>query len=442
MTNLPPPISKGSKRTVKGGAFNFSDFPNPLPQEIADVDELKNLHRRYNLVPYAGSVDSSGDSLRRFLKSMSYLSPTHGSCIESKKRFAFGKMIAVNIQDGDFFIEDLPEVTAQQAREFFEFLQSINTDKNFKLMACDLYRNWEESGDQWLEIQWSESMGETTYSIFHHKPERVKYIATEKGEQRFAAISPIWTDHFLSKYPPDIIPVYPGVLETEDGVSKTLLHRRNGGDWYGRPPAFPSWIYQYREFQDSSYLTKIAGNNFTGQVIIEAEDDNPAATDEAAREAGFENEAHRIEENFSSKSDDPMTVWYTTRPYGAKEMFVHQVRPNTSHEFYEAVGAIAEKKIIRAHSWSKLLMDDSESKSGLSTNLFMDVLKSKLPIINEVQENGVSILNHAIQIINELSGAGFEGIGLDFRSPYQEIMEQSNDDNNSSGSDPVQSGRE
>lgn len=48
-----------------------------------------------------------------------------------------------------------------------------------------------------------------------------------------------------------------------------------------------SWLYQYREYQDASYMVKVSNNNFTGQIIIEVEDDNPEATDEEAKATGI-----------------------------------------------------------------------------------------------------------------------------------------------------------
>jgi hypothetical protein len=422
-TLVPPELKQ--RKVSSGTAFSLADLPNPLQLEINDPSELKALHREFLLVPYAGTVSESGDSLRAFLASMTYLSPTHGACIASKKDMAFGKIVIKILTDQDFNVGRNEDVSTAQAQAFLTFMKEINLDgKTWKDLAQSFHEDWEESGDQFLEIAVSKSLGVDSFSIFRHKPANCKYIATKRGEQRFLAISPIWDDTFLRKNPPTILPLFPAFKE-EGSISRTILHRRHGkNEWYGRPPAFSSWIYQYREFQDSTYLVKVSNNNFTGQIIIEAEDDNPQKTDEAAQLAGFANEADRIAKNFTAQAADPMTVWYCTRPFGAKEMFAYQVKPNTSENFYTKMDALSEKHIIRAHNWSKRLMEATEA-GGLSTNVFMDVLKSKLPVIAQVQEDGVSLLNKALQAVVTLAEKKeFEGLGLSFISPYQEILEQ------------------
>ena len=423
---VPPPGMKGNpSRAQRGKAFSFADLADPLPQEIKDTREVQKMHREWNLVPYAGRVDASGDALRAFLASMTYLSPAHGACIASKKLVSLGKMTVRRRVDQDFVFGANDEVTPAQGRAVLDYIRGVGTGgKSLKDLAQALYEDWETTGDQFLEIVVATTLGVKTYSVFRHSPENCKYLATAKGEQRFVAISPIWKDAYLRKNPPDVVPLFPAFSE-QDGIQRSILHRLNGkNEWYGRPPAFPSWMFQYREFQDASYMVKISNNNFTGQVIIEAEDDNPEQTDEDARNAGFSNEADRIAKNFTAQADDPMTVWYSTRPHGSRPMFVHEVRPNTSQEFYKVMDEMSEKKIIRSHQWSKRLME-ADDATGISTNVFMDALKSRLPVIAGVQENAVALLNRAIAAIVTLDGRReFEGLGVAFVSPYQEIIDQ------------------
>lgn len=422
---LPPSDLLRDRKKGRGKAFSLADLPNPINTEIRDTSELKKLHRDWKLVPYAGTTDESGDSLRAFLASMVYLSPTHGACISSKKQLSLGKLMVRKRQDEEFTFGVDEEASAQTSAAYLEFIKAINLDgKTLKDLSGDFHEDWEETGDQFLEIVVTTTMGVKSYAFYRHRPENCKYLATKKGEQRFIAVSPIWTTEFLKKNPPNVLPVFP-LWEEGKSTMRTILHRKHGkNEWYGRPPAFSAWIYEYREFQDSTYLVKTSNNNFTGQLIVEVEDDNPQQTDEDAKNAGFKNEAERVAENFTAQGDDPMSVWYTTRPFGSKPMFVHDVKPNTSQDYYKVVGEISERVIIRAHNWSKRLMEAEES-SGLSSNIFMDVLKSRLPVIYNIQENATAILNKALRAVSFLEGkTEFESLGIAFVSPYQEILDQ------------------
>ena len=428
---VPPPGMKGGSQRASGGkAFNLAGLPDPLPREIRDTVEIQTLLKDLHLVPYAGTMDVTGDALRDFLISMAYLSPTHAACINSKKRVSLGKLTVKERIDIDFDLGSNDEAPESVSRAFIEFTKEVETGGvKIRNLALALYEDWEETGDQFLELVLSESLGVKGYSIFRHRPQNCKYLATGKGAQRFVVVSPLWTKKYLKENPPAVLPLFPAFEKRKGGSMRTILHRKNGkNEWYGRPPAFGAWIYQYREFQDASYLVKVANNNFTGQLIVEVEDDNPDATNEDARRAGYGGEADRIHKNFTQEADNPMTVWYSARPLGSRPMFVHQVAPNTSEAFYVAMDGMSEKKIIRGHQWSKRLME-AEEAGGLSTNVFMDALKSRLPVINGIQEDALTIINQALSAIAIDSGrADLASLGLGFKSPFQEIIEQTNDE--------------
>lgn len=427
----PPPGLKGGTRQGTGKkAFRFAELPDPIPAEIRDTKEIQQLLKTWRLVPYAGTMESTGDALRNFFSSMTYLSSTHGACIASKKRFSLGKFVVRRRQDVDFDLGQEDTVQAATQSAFVEFLKTIETGGlKLRNMAISLYEDWEEVGDQFCEVVISEALGVKSYAIHRHRPANVKYLATGKGEQRWVAISPIWKEKYLKENPPAVVPIYPAFEVEPDGTMRTMLHRKNGkNEWYGRPPAWPAWMFWYREYQDASYLVKMSNSNFTGQVIIEVEDDNPDLTDEDARRSGYTSEADRIHKNFTHEADDPMTVWYSSRPTGARPMFVHEVKPNTAQDFYRVMDQITEAKIIRAHGWSKRLME-AEEGAGLSSNVFMDLLKSRLPVINGVQEDASAILNQAIAIMVADAGRkDLENIGISFKSPFQEIIDQTEDE--------------
>lgn len=428
----PPGVKGGTAVKEKGKAFKFADLPDPVPSEIRDTDEIKRVLKNWRLVPYAGTMENTGDALRSFLASMVYLSPTHGACIASKKRFALGRLEVKRWKDSEFDLGQDDGVDAGLARAYVDFAKGVEWGgMSLKGLSMALYDDWEETGDQFLEMVISETMGVKGYSVHRHRPANCKYLATGKGEQRWVAVSPIWTDKYLEENPPELLPIFPGVEVREDGTVRTMMHRKNGkNEWYGRPPAFSSWIYQYREYQDASYMVKVSNNNFTGQIIIEVEDDDPDKTDEEARNNGYRSEADRIHKNFTHEGEDPMTVWYSARPTGARPMFVHEVRPNTAENFYDRMDGIIEKKIIRSHGWSKRLME-AEEGAGLSSNVFMDVLKSRLPVIQNIQEDALSLVNKALAFVVADSGRlEFDGLGLRFKSPFAEILEQTEEDEN------------
>ena len=81
--------------TRKGNPLRLYEIENPIPNEVKDTDKIRDFFRRYPFIPYAGFDRFTAHSLLQRMIDMKHLSVTHGSCIESKKRFAFGAKIDV-----------------------------------------------------------------------------------------------------------------------------------------------------------------------------------------------------------------------------------------------------------------------------------------------------------------------------------------------------------
>ena len=89
---------------------------------------------------------------------------------------------------------------------------------------------------------------------------------------------------------------------------------------------------QFQEFQNRDYKNKTTSSQFVGSGLIEIEDDDFSKMrneDIESQAKGFDNIASRIDKNFTMKSDSPQSFILMSRPYGSKQAFVHQFKPNT-----------------------------------------------------------------------------------------------------------------
>ena len=93
-TNCCPESPFTKKRRINKFGM-FTDIPNPIPAEITDPDAIKTTFQDYPFIPYAGTEHSSAYGLLLWLNSMSHLSPTHGSCINSIKTYALGQPLDI-----------------------------------------------------------------------------------------------------------------------------------------------------------------------------------------------------------------------------------------------------------------------------------------------------------------------------------------------------------
>lgn len=417
--------------------WELGELKNPIPDEISDPSEVQEIFSTLRLVPYAGTVEQSGDKLLDFYIKMSELSATQSACRESIKKYSFGKIDIVRREDPEFYLEQETEVSLDLKTSFIrEVLDQIDLDGlTWKSLLCNLYDDGKKSGNNWLMVTMAETDGQRSVSLKWIKVQQAKYILPEqKDDPRMVAISPLWTQDYIRKNPPDIVPVFPLMADEGDGVTRTLIHWKNGPFlWYGRPDSVGSILQQYRRFQDDMYGIKSSANEYTGRTILETEDDDPEETNRRAIRSGFENEAHRMEENFTNKGSGSLSFTHLVRPFGAKPMAVHQLQPNTNESWFTAMSELSDKAVIQSNHWSaKLLYDDTAS--GLSNNIVIDALKAKIPVIRNNQAIAEDPVNVALSIIVDFLGmAQFQGLALDVRSPYADILEDTNEGEDQEG---------
>ena len=420
-----PKTHRAGPACSKATAFNFAEVKNPISMEIKDPKDVVKMFNRWPLVPYSGSLSGSTHGLLYFLNSSRFISPTLGACHESIKTYIFGGKMGVRAKvDSEFDIgEEIEELSLENKRAYVAFIKSLDLKGlSFTKLSCNLYDSFKGNGNYWLEVIHTETAGVKQTSICYHPTENCCYWATEKGKDKIAAISPVWTDQYLRKNPPTLVPLYPNYGKSKDGTLRTLIHVKNGNfEWYGRPDWIGAWVNVYREYQDSDYLVKAAANRFTGEVFIEIEEDDiendNLLDDEDAIESGFDSVTDRIEKNFTSKSDDPQTIMVTTRPFGAGKAFVYQFKPVTNEKFFETTSKINRQKLIENNQWSERLLGNSVSE-GFSKDSHLAELKVKdVSVLSSYRNNIGYGVNLAISEAAKFQGMiGFENTEYYYKS--------------------------
>lgn len=414
--------------------FRFANPENPLPGQIEDRNELKEFFTQYKnvFIPYSGNDQTTSHTLLYFLYSLPDLSPTLGAVIGRIKRYSFGgKVEIVRRLDPVFNIENTSEVSEREKLSFYDFIKSNikfhgsdGQEFNVRDFASETWLDYKKTGNAYVELVFTETLGEKSVAVHLHKSTHCLYLLTDKGQQKYIGISAKWDNAYISKYPPDIVPIYPGVIE-KDGVKRTVVHLKNGNHvWYGRNDWMGCLQSAYNEFQNLDYRIKQTQSGFVGSGIIEYEEDNPEATYKGDDDSTG-NIANDIDNNFTSRSDDPQTFVMLTRPYGARPMSFHQVAPNTDAEWVKTTGAENRKDIIVANQWSERLMGES-SASGFSANVFLDEFKViGKPIVKANQEITNDLLNIVVMEASKyLEVSEFDNLSLAVSSPYKELLEK------------------
>ena len=260
------------------------------------------------------------------------------------------------------------------------------------------------------------------------KNEHCLYVATDMGQQRWIAISPIWREDYLLKYPAQYVPLYPAWVR--DGVvERTIIHVKNGDNmWYGRPSTIGALMDKYYEFQASDYKSKQTANAFIGQVFIEVEDTDPQYDmgEESAMQDGYESLSDQFANNHTNRAEQPQTVVLSTRPYGSSPAFVFQFTPNTNEGWYKKTQEIAESNIIKAHGISKRIMGMDVS-AGMNTNAYFEEFEIlSATVFQDIQETISEPINNIILAEAALHFGQQDMLeySLQFNSPFAEMLKE------------------
>lgn len=421
----------------------YFEIENPIPDQIKDSDDLTKFFTRFPYIPFAGHDKVTAHSLLKKFIDYKILSVTTGATIESIKTYAFGgKIDIVKSFMPEFDLGDEEEDLPRQAKiDFGQFLQSIDLNGyTWKSLATEAYENRDLSGNAFLEVIFVETAGEKYAKFVLHNPTDCLYYATKEGQAKVIGISKRWDEGYLKKNPPRHVPVFPNYREFPDGSKRTIIHSKDGNEWYGRPASYSALIDQYNEYQIRTYTAKQASKMFLGHTFIEVEEDDPKNSlinDQRDIAAGYDSSLDRLEHNFSNKGEDPSTMMVLSRPYGAKEAKVVQIKPVADTKYLKYVSEESRSNITMAFDWSEALLR-KEKTSGFNSEMFKDLfeIQSATKILR-VQNQIADLLNTAIQEAIEFFGVGFEDYAIKFKSPIQNLIEQKAelDDNNSAGSE-------
>lgn len=425
-----PDIKARRRRGSK--SVQLPDLKNPIPEEIRDTDELQSMLYKYKLVPFAGLDTKTGHSLLLWYMMLAKLSTTHGSVIEKLKTYTIGGRPTIEQRlDPDFNTgEERREVSTAEKIAYRDRLNEIVTWGGLTLKEATerIFKQYKDTGNSFVDMAISTVNGQSRVDIKVRPVYECIYKLTKPGQPKMVAISPVWTNQYLEKNPPEIVPLYPNTVNIE-GVQRTILHLKNGGNWYGRPDSEHGDLFKYREVQDALYIIKQAAANFVGQLILEVEEDNlvsnPVIDDKGAQEQGFDSFADKFEDSFTQKGENPRSVVIASRPFGAKPMFAFQVAPNTNEAWYKVTDKITESKITTAHGVTLRFMGKDVS-NGFSQDAFVsDYVMNVEPTINALSHKVVGFLNTVLNAAWALTGNDdMMQYSIEFENPIKSQVER------------------
>lgn len=382
--------------TAKNRVQFMDELIDPIGEEIKDPDAIGVSYAMLPLVPFF----QGNDSFLRFLNRLRLVSPTHGSIIESIREHTLGKGFVLNYRREPGFVRkgDTEEVSDAEFNRYVEWLRQWGRGDELLSEIANLIQNYLSSGNAYLEVVLSEVAGERYASIYSHDFMQCRYIATRPGEDKIVALSKAWDWGYLTKYPPELVNVYPNFTQMEDGTLRTIIHLKNreaGYQWYGLPPSISALYHMYMEYQQGDYTVDALANRFVGDVFMELEGD-PEVDEEENPDF-----RRRLESQHTNRGKRSRVV-LRFRPPGSSDAVIHEFEHNTDHEYQEFISENSERQIMKAHGWHTVLLGVPQPGRLGNQSEFKDIYQVKYKtIIQPLQRRVMDAVNRAVDLVAE-----------------------------------------
>lgn len=313
-------------------------------------------------------------------------------------------------------------VTDEQDLAMREFVNNLNpSDDADKLLGEieQLVDNRLTTGNQWLCLRLVDVAGEKHAYLDAKDSEHVRYWATRDGDSPLAVISRSFDIGYITKYPPTFIGVYPHWTDDPDtGDRLTLFHDKDrsiGRKWYGTPRNMGALYPKMMEASMGEFGVRGYKKKWTAQVIIETTGDPEDKEDPV----NFRNALSRLYTN-EGEGD---TFAHRNKMQGDDAMTVHQVKPNTEHEFHKAMKSMAKQDIVQAYDWHMVLLSEQTPGKLGQSNEFITIYRNKYQtVIKPMQERVLMTVNKALQLAAEWVGnSSVDGLSLGLRDMLEDV---------------------
>lgn len=425
-----------SRRLIKAEQLH-DPIPETLDESLYSGVFRAGVDEPYFL-PYAGQGYNSSHSYLDMLIKLARLSATHGSCISSQDFICFGGPVAIVGDQQKYVFQESREISTAEKQAYLDTVSRHVPDLNPVRIMSEAFQWGKKCGDRYYLIEGNADfctikVVDPRKALYYVDPD-IDYSVIAVSDKRFTYQVKKNQDYTL-------VPKYPVVGEYSGETTwRTILHFKDGqNSIYGRPDTEQALITIFREYMDDSHLLKSSANHFTGRGFLEFEDAPvPVNTteDQNAQEDGFLDFAEEIEMNMTNKAEDPMGLMVWSRPYGSSSFSFSELSSNTHEGFYNFLDTSAFTKIVMAHKWSPRLLGVEDS-SGLSTNVFMDALKTKrIGVIRKYQNDRSEELKKCLDAIGEMYGFSND-VRFMATTPFDELTEEIQQANEAETPEPI-----
>lgn len=434
-------------------------LPNPIPETVKDTEQLTEFYRKYGIIPYFGTNESSSQGMLDLLMTLSELSPSFNAVRRDLKEYTFGQNARIQAKQIEGLELDIAELDANSQIKYFEYLKDIGIqlkDILKKLRTVDDHLS--VSGNAYIRIKRVTVVDTVRYFISVPHFKHVAYLNSRDAGEQFVIISKwIGDEQMMIKYKPTIIRVTQQGMplkfdKKKGGVEEAIVHIKSESntdesDYYGRPDIIPVLHWLYTDYQVGNLNSKISATEIITKKILAFEGEDPNAitddddynTEFNGKEVGgskldsFQRNMLTLKKLTTQLGSHPSemgpnavgSIAGVEYPHGGSPPTVIDLEMNrdTGHQTFQQEQATT--MIAGNQGWAPELVSLRKTATTLGGNLLYDIFSIKnTTTIRPRQIKFEDIINNILhQIVTMEGNKEFEYYGIELIDNISKLVE-------------------
>lgn len=350
----------GNKNNFGGGVLGRVWNILSKPETTIPIEE-KPLLAALNWDKYK-TIDffSKRNQFAKDLLLLSEISPTHRSCIYTKADYAYSEGFGIVKGKNQSLLKtkmrkETEVVTDEVIAATANAISNVNSYNESFLEVCRQARiNLNASGNAYLELVWGKLGSKKYFQVYCHDFNHVLLVTPENNrkEVTHAYISEDWSNEFISRNPPEKLPLFPEVKES-NGSFRTLMHIKEysvGRNYYGLPLFVASKVAAQLEYESDRHNLERFFSDFMPKFF--AAFFAPGGMTDNEREEFYESFLNTYTKQGRNGQVQAMVQVFESenlRPY------FHEFGNNNSEGDFIDLKTNANQSIFTAHRWHPVL---------------------------------------------------------------------------------------
>jgi len=367
------------------------DFISPIVEASIDREELTRLLKKYSIMPYYGTNESSSHSMLQLLHDLAEVCPSHNACKVDVYKYTFGSSLDIVRRPEPGFADDFEQEQLERAEKlaFIKWLRSIGiTMIQIHGLLKDLASSLDDSGNAYLAIRIDYFGNKPIVTLKQWDFRYAAYLATKPLESPWIVCTTKWDEQYWRDNPPSLYTASElhkpfNWRQLRRGKTyETIVHfhtNRKPNAVYGRPAILSAMNWMYTEYMLGDLAGKTSGTEFVSKYVFLFEEIDPKrfAGTPTEKDAAFKIRMNELRTLTTVEGHQPKGFAGLDYPFKGNKPELLKLDVNRDTKHLQFLSDTAAAEIYQLWQWDRQLTGFSLAHANLGGNIIIDAFTTR-----------------------------------------------------------------